>query len=204
VIEASGAANSGTKAARTRQRILEAAAHELAEHGYAGTSLRNVAAGAGLHIGSLYFHFSSKDELVAEAMREGIEFAYLHVRTALDQAPPATTPENRLRIAIDAHLQALHANHDRAAAVVQMVTTLPAGLRSAHISNERRYGGLWLAILQDAQQAGLIDDGANLRQVRNLLLGALNSTMHTVRSPSDELGPITTTAMYLLTGHNGA
>jgi TetR/AcrR family transcriptional repressor of nem operon len=55
------------EAARTRERIVEAAALEFRRNGLAGTGLSELMAAAGLTHGGFYRHFASKDQLVAEA-----------------------------------------------------------------------------------------------------------------------------------------
>jgi AcrR family transcriptional regulator len=55
----------------TAERILDAAEQLFAEHGYAGTTLRHVAARVGLRIPSLYNHFPSKDALYAAVLERG-------------------------------------------------------------------------------------------------------------------------------------
>ena len=49
----------------TRQRILEAAFHEMHRHGYQGMRLDDVLAAAGITKGGLYHHFSSKKALAS-------------------------------------------------------------------------------------------------------------------------------------------
>lgn len=49
-----------------RDEILEVAKHQLAERGYSGTSMRDIAEASGLLAGSLYSHFRSKASLVGE------------------------------------------------------------------------------------------------------------------------------------------
>jgi AcrR family transcriptional regulator len=56
----------------TAERILDAAEALCAEHGYAGTTLRDVATRVELRIPSLYNHFSSKDALYAAVLQRGI------------------------------------------------------------------------------------------------------------------------------------
>jgi AcrR family transcriptional regulator len=56
----------------TAERILDAAEALFAERGYAGTTLRDVAARVGLRIPSLYNHFPSKDALYAAVLERGI------------------------------------------------------------------------------------------------------------------------------------
>jgi TetR/AcrR family transcriptional repressor of nem operon len=55
------------EAARTRERILAAAAQELRRNGITTTSLSDLMAAAGLSHGGFYRHFASKEQLVAEA-----------------------------------------------------------------------------------------------------------------------------------------
>lgn len=48
----------------TKQRILDTAERLFAEHGYAGTSMRQVTAAAGVNLAAIHYHFGSKDELL--------------------------------------------------------------------------------------------------------------------------------------------
>ena len=52
--------------ARRRDRILRAAADLFAADGYTSTSMREVAAAAGILKGSLYHHFESKEAIALE------------------------------------------------------------------------------------------------------------------------------------------
>ncbi|MCW2945915.1 MAG: ArcR family transcriptional regulator [Actinoallomurus sp.] len=53
----------------SRERVLAAALAIVAEHGYAGCSVAGVARRAGMATGSVYRHFPSKADLVAEVFR---------------------------------------------------------------------------------------------------------------------------------------
>ncbi len=55
----------------TAERILDVAEEQFAKHGYAGTSIRDIAAAVGLQKASLYNHYSSKDELYAAVLERG-------------------------------------------------------------------------------------------------------------------------------------
>ncbi|MEU7995254.1 TetR/AcrR family transcriptional regulator [Micromonospora sp. NPDC049060] len=53
----------------SRERIIAAALEIMAEHGYAGCSVAAVAERAGMATGSVYRHFPTKADLVAEVFR---------------------------------------------------------------------------------------------------------------------------------------
>ena len=57
------------RAVATRRAIVEAAASEFIDHGFAGASIADIATRAGVTKGSMYFHFKSK-ELLAQAVIE--------------------------------------------------------------------------------------------------------------------------------------
>ncbi|MGY1821003.1 TetR/AcrR family transcriptional regulator [Geodermatophilus sp. SYSU D00079] len=93
----------------SRRRILEATLAIAAERGYDGTSLGLVTERAGLPASSIYWHFGSKDELLAEAL----EFSYRQWRASM---PPLRSTEGpadlreRLRSRVHAGAQALAAS----------------------------------------------------------------------------------------------
>ncbi len=58
------------KGERTRQVILDSAYGLIIEQGYAATSMRQIADKAGLALGSIYNHFSSKEDVFSEIVQE--------------------------------------------------------------------------------------------------------------------------------------
>ncbi|MGH4033389.1 ScbR family autoregulator-binding transcription factor [Actinomycetota bacterium Odt1-20B] len=69
------------RAARTRRVLLRAAAAEIADKGYEGSSLARICDLADISMGALTFHFASKDKL-AQAVREQ---GRCHVGAAVEQ-----------------------------------------------------------------------------------------------------------------------
>jgi TetR/AcrR family transcriptional repressor of nem operon len=72
-----------TKGEQTRRKIVEAAAPIFNKRGYEGSSLNDLMEATGLKKGGIYRHFSSKEELAAEAFDYTWEAAWnarlLHV-----------------------------------------------------------------------------------------------------------------------------
>lgn len=69
----------------TRTAILDAALTSFAEHGYAGSSTRNIAALAKVHHALIKYHFKSKDNL----WRETVAHLFTRQAVELSQPPPA-------------------------------------------------------------------------------------------------------------------
>jgi AcrR family transcriptional regulator len=70
----------------TRERIVEAAVRALARNGYAATTVKDIAADAGIAPGLVHYYFKAKDELVLAA----VTHACAHLRPATSGDPIAT------------------------------------------------------------------------------------------------------------------
>ncbi|MEP4861455.1 MAG: helix-turn-helix domain-containing protein, partial [Alphaproteobacteria bacterium] len=57
--------NETSRSAVGRDGVLDIAARLFREQGYGSVSLRKIADAAGIKAGSIYYHFGSKDEIVA-------------------------------------------------------------------------------------------------------------------------------------------
>ncbi|HVB77104.1 MAG TPA: TetR/AcrR family transcriptional regulator [Candidatus Nitrosotalea sp.] len=68
-----------------RQQIVLAAAEALLEKGYAGTTVRSIAAHAGVAVGNLQYYFPTKAELLVEAWRHLTQESVDQLRAALNQ-----------------------------------------------------------------------------------------------------------------------
>jgi AcrR family transcriptional regulator len=166
-----------TKSAQTRARILDATARLLSDRGYTGTSLAAIAEASRLKVGSLYYYFDSKDELIYEVFRLGTTRSLEHVRQAVSQLGPTADACLRLRVAINAHLESLHTQGPYSSAGLRIVEQSPETIRRRQYVNQRAYGEFWQQLLEDAQRAGVIDPAADLVTVRLLLFGAMNSSI---------------------------
>jgi AcrR family transcriptional regulator len=79
-----------------RERLLRGALKCLYENGYAHTTSRDIAAAAGSNLGSIGYHFGSKEQLLNAAIREGCSEWTEQLRQ-LAFADAGATPTERLR-----------------------------------------------------------------------------------------------------------
>ncbi len=82
-----------------RRLIVEAAVPLIAERGYASVGVRDVAAAAGVSVGTVTYHFGSVQEILFEAMVLHIERYYAELNEAAEQA---TSGAEALRLLVDA------------------------------------------------------------------------------------------------------
>ena len=178
------------RAEHTRQRILDVAAHLCRTRGYAGVSLREVAAEAGMKAGSLYYHFASKEEIIVEVLDIGINLVHVKVADTINDLDISTPAAEVVRRAIAAHLAAFLLFSDYTSANVRIFGQVPESVRAANLPARRRYEALWDRILEQLRDAGELLPETDLHAARLFLLGAMNSTLEwfdPTRSNIDEL-----------------
>jgi AcrR family transcriptional regulator len=164
----------GTKAALTRARIRDAAAHVLSVKGYAGLRLNDVAAVAEVQAPAIYYYYTSRDELVEEVMWAGIADMREHVARALDELPTEQTPLDRLLVAVEAHLRHELEISDYTTASIRNAGQVPDSIRKRQILEEERYGEIWRKLINDVARAGVLRPDLDLYLAQMLVLGALN------------------------------
>lgn len=94
----------------TAAAILAAAVEVLAEHGYHGTSVRDIAARAGVSPGAIYHHFGSKQGVLVTILDRGIDRLVRRTEDALFAA--GDDPADRLCAIVETHVLA-HAHGRR-------------------------------------------------------------------------------------------
>ena len=82
-----------TKAAR-RAQIIEAAIACFLEHGYTNTSMSDIIKASGLSSGSIYSHFTGKEDILVSAINERLE----NVKKLYAALPEGAGPQDILEI----------------------------------------------------------------------------------------------------------
>ncbi|MFE6926058.1 TetR/AcrR family transcriptional regulator [Nocardia sp. NPDC057663] len=163
-----------SKSARTRRRILDAAAQVLSMKGYAGTRLSDVAEYAELQAPAIYYYFPSREELIEEVMWSGIADMVRHLQGVLDEIPSDVSPIERIMIAIDAHLRHELELSDYATAAIRNSGQVPEHLRARQLAEEANYGTIWRKLIKDAAAEGQIRAELDLHVTQMLIMGSLN------------------------------
>lgn len=176
MVNKSSSAKLGTPVSEGRQLVLDTAAKLFREEGYASTSLRDIAAEAGMRAASLYHHFESKDAIVGEVLRIGVERVFEHVQTSVDELPVDASPHAILQVAIHSHLQGMLQLQDYTSANVRIFGQVPLHVKEAHLPLRDAYERYWASLLVRCSKSGPIDRQRDLRLARLFLITAMNGT----------------------------
>lgn len=161
----------------TRERILLEAARLFRHHGYAATTLREVADAAGIKAGSIYYHFESKDQILGEVLDKGILAVIDAVQQRVNSLPPKATARQRVAAAIEGHLWGLLHHGDFTSANIRVYGQIPPAAKNRHRKIRREYADYWDRLLEDALQRGELRPDTSTTIIRLFVIGALNWTV---------------------------
>ncbi len=188
-----------------RQQLLTAAARLFREKGFDATSTRDIAAAVGMHSGSPFYHFKSKDALLYAVMEEGMHAAIERQARALQGeslAPPkfastAGAPLEQIRRLIRAHFDTLLGpGNDFIPVMLYEHRSLSARQRASLAKLQVAYESAWMPLLQALHASGHLR--APVKLSRLLILGALNwSVQWFDRKKGASLDELTDAAMAL-------
>jgi AcrR family transcriptional regulator len=156
---------------RRRGEILDAAAALFAREGYRGTSMREVAAAAGIQAGSLYHHFPSKEAIAVELVQE---FHADLDRAVRDFGPGRLEPVAALRAF--ARDVAEVSGRNRAALQISMYdapTSASLSLKTVVRAESASLDGHWRSLIADAGAAGEIGRRIDPRILQHVLRDTL-------------------------------
>ncbi|MCW2295436.1 TetR/AcrR family transcriptional regulator [Rhodococcus erythropolis] len=188
-----------TKAARTRNRILEATAVVLNREGYAGTSLTDISELADLQAPAIYYHFPSRDAVIEATIAAGQKATIDYVAEALNDLPHDAPAMERLLTAAAAHLRTTLERSAFSSASTRCFPQLPLAMQERLEPLRVEYGSMWRHLFDEAARAKSISEELDALSAMMLTLGALNWAVEwwdPRRGNLDELQR--TTRMYIL------
>lgn len=169
-----------------RQHILTCAARLFRKLGYAAVSLRDVASEAGVTTGSLYHHFSNKDDLVRELLDQGHRQILREVQAALQSVQGQGGARVALAAALAAHLTCLLASDSLPAANIRIFAHVPETLRQATLRGRRNYEKFWIDLLHTFVGHGLVRTDVDPKALVMILFGAMNWSLEWSKPGRDQ------------------
>ena len=156
-----------------RRKLMDGAAKLFRTQGFAATSTRDIAAAAGMHSGSPFYHFESKSALLYAVMSEGMTMATQSQQQALDALPTTATPRDQLHTLIRHHFEILLG--PRSSFIPVMLyewRSLTPAQRKGIARIKDSYEATWMPVLEALAQQGALQ--AEPGVARLFIFGALN------------------------------
>lgn len=159
-------------------QILDKSAELFATNGYRGTSIRDIMNALGMPSGSLYYHFSSKEDLLTAVYKVGVQ----HVIDSVERAIAGEKdPWIRLEKACTAHLQAILEDNSYAQVISKIMPEDVPGDTERLTELRDEYEMIFVRVIQDLE----LPPEINRKSLRLLLLGGLNWSRIWYRSGRD-------------------
>jgi TetR/AcrR family transcriptional regulator, cholesterol catabolism regulator len=179
-----------------RHQLLQGAARLFRRKGYGATTTRDIAAAAGMHSGSPFYHFKSKNALLYAVMEEGMRSALERQSLAVQRAA-AINPLAQMRLLVRTHFDVLlGAGNDFIPVMLYEARSLKPHQRTALARLQTDYEAAWAPVLQALNAEGRLN--APLGLARLLIFGALNwSVQWFDRKKAASLDDLTDAAMGL-------
>src|SRR5437879_12999369 len=164
-----------------RTELNRASARPLAEKGYHGTSVGDLAQALGVQKGSLYAHIDSKADLLWEVARDGAEAFHAALDAVTEDGPVI----ERIRAALRAHLRVVAEQLDVATVFVREWRYLEGERRAEFVAERRRYEERFRALYREGRELGELRTDLDDATAALLALSAANWAYTWLRPGAD-------------------
>ena len=135
-----------------RDELLELAAVMMAERGLRATTVRDIADAAGILSGSLYHHFSSKEEMVDEVLRGFLDWLFARYQDIIDSEP---NPLERFKGLFMASFEAIEHRHAQVVIYQDEAKRLSDQPRFAYVeARNREQRKMWVDVISQGIEEG--------------------------------------------------
>ncbi|OBJ70750.1 TetR family transcriptional regulator KstR2 [Mycobacterium sp. 1274756.6] len=129
-----------------RDELLHLAAAMFAERGLRATTVRDIADGAGILSGSLYHHFSSKEQMVDEVLRDFLDWLFDRYQQIV---AAEANPLERLRGLFMTSFEAIEHRHAQVVIYQDEAKRLSSQPRFAYLDERNKeQRKMWVDVLQ--------------------------------------------------------
>lgn len=153
-------------------KLLDAAAETFRRDGYAESRVVDIAAAAGLQVGSFYHFFESREQLVATFLDTAWRRTLQLIDAVLDGLPGGTSPLDRLVAMIVAPLWADDGAASYVAALMRIHTAVPDDARPEPWG-PRTLVGIMHKLLSEAADLGHLRSGSSVQTTTAVITAVL-------------------------------
>jgi AcrR family transcriptional regulator len=169
-----------------RKDILEAAAQSFSQKGFHATSMQDIAQSVNLQKASLYYHISSKQEILLAVLDQALDLLIENMQHVLEQTQ---MPDEKLRLAVQVYLTTMLENLDLARVLLLEHRSLEPELQSRHFPRRDRFEHLWRDLIQEGANQDIFSCTDPALAARGLL-GVMNWTITWYRPDGSLSAPV--------------
>jgi AcrR family transcriptional regulator len=156
-----------------RAELIEKSAQLFRAKGYDNTTVRDIAAAAGIQAGSWFYHFKTKQDILAAIMEQGMKRSLAEIESIAREPLP---PGEMLRRLVEVHLHTLLApDHHFIPVLLYEWRSLDEPSRERITTLKDRYEAVWDRAIAALHHSG--DWPMPSQFDRLLIFGALNWTV---------------------------
>jgi AcrR family transcriptional regulator len=161
-----------------REDLLRVCARLFREQGFDGTSIRDLSQAAGMHSGSPFYHFKSKQEMLVAVMEQGLTEGLRHLEAvAMQKLSPSAKFSKLVRV----HLETICGDgRDFIPVMLYDWRSLTPANRRRVIALKDRYDALWQKVTDELRAEGIMTGDAQLSRL--FTFGVLNWTARWYRA----------------------
>lgn len=156
-----------------RAELIEKSAQLFRAKGYDNTTVRDIAAATGIQAGSWFYHFKTKQEILAAIMEQAMQRSLAEVEAIAAQP---LSPSAMLHRLVEAHLHTLLApDHHFLAVLLYEWRSLDEASRARITALKDRYEAVWDRAIAELHHSGAWVMPSQFDRL--LIFGALNWTV---------------------------
>ena len=160
------------KIAKKKQEILRSAAAVLAEKGYHGTTMEEIAANILMTKGSMYYYFKNKDDLIYHCHQMIMEMSLERVEEA---ANSDLDPVEKQKMAIRGHILLATEEKSMFNIMDKPYQKFSDEQLAEVLELRRNYSHYYDRIINEGIEKGVFET-VDTKMIRFIILGALNGT----------------------------
>jgi AcrR family transcriptional regulator len=157
----------------TRDRVLSVSSELFQRDGYLATSMRDIAAAAGMKSGSLYYYYDSKEMLLAAILNQNIDEALRELEATIASLPAGVSVRAKFRAAATANMKMIIDAGDMTIASGRTLSLLGEPEYSEQVKHREAYNNFWRRLLIEGKKSGELKPDLTDGFVSMFVIGAM-------------------------------
>jgi AcrR family transcriptional regulator len=173
------------KAAKKKEEILRSAASVLAEKGFQGTTMEDVAANLLMTKGSMYYYFKNKEDLLYQCHQMIMQMSMEKIEEVINSDLP---PTQKLKKAVKSHVILTTSEKSMFMMMDKPNQNFSGEYLEDVLLQRKGYEQHFDALILEGIEKGDFDPSIDVRTIRLIILGSLNWILQWYKEDGSQTG----------------